>query len=243
MESNGFIVNGINNQMNSIGMRLREERARLSLSQTEMGELAGITKNTQMLYESDKRSPKSDYLAAIASAGVDIAYVVTGIRSGSSSFSSGHTGTEGIQSVPSHSKPQPGYSSIPMYDIEAAAGTGRMFDAETIESTLYFETAQLEAEGLNPLQVVGAKVRGDSMGETLRDGDQVLVDRSHRTPDGVFLLRMGDELRIKRVQRVAGGALMLISDNTHYPPELVKPEDLRDVEILGRCEIRIGRIS
>lgn len=54
---------------------------------------------------------------------------------------------------------------------------------------------------------------------------------------------MGDHLRIKRLQRVAGGALMAISDNTHYPAELIKPQDMREVEIIGRCEIRIGRIA
>ncbi|MGM0544139.1 MAG: S24 family peptidase [Pseudomonadota bacterium] len=51
-----------------------------------------------------------------------------------------------------------------------------------------------------------------------------------------------DERRIKRVQRLAGGALYLISDNDHYQPEMIKPQDMHDVEILGRCEIRIGRV-
>jgi len=145
--------------------------------------------------------------------------------------------------TPSSGPVGPGYSAVPMYDIEAAAGSGRLFDAENIESTLYFETVQLQAEGLDPAQVVGAKVRGDSMGDTLRDGDKVLVDRSQRKPDGVFLLRMDSELRIKRVQRVAGGALMLISDNTHYEREMVRPQDMGILEIIGRCEIRIGRIA
>ncbi|WP_442786579.1 hypothetical protein [Halomonas sp. 328] len=45
------------------------------------------------------------------------------------------------------------------------------------------------------------------------------------------------------MQRAAGGAWLLISDNDHYQPELIKPEDMKDVQILGRCEIRIGRIS
>jgi hypothetical protein len=40
----------------------------------------------------------------------------------------------------------------------------------------------------------------------------------------------------------AGGAWLLISDNAHYQPEMIKPEDMRDVEILGRCEVRIGRV-
>lgn len=134
------------------------------------------------------------------------------------------------------------YSPIPIYDIEAAAGTGRLFDAELIETHIHFDTDQLERDGLNPAQVVGVRVRGDSMGETLHDGDRVLVDRSSRTPDGVFLLRMDDGLRIKRVQRVAGGGWMLISDNARYQSELVDPLTTQSVEIIGECRIRIGRV-
>lgn len=59
----------------------------------------------------------------------------------------------------------------------------------------------------------------------------------------MFLLTVSGERRIKRVQRLAGGALYLISDNEHYQPEMIKPEQMREVEILGRCEVRIGRIS
>ncbi|SDI69426.1 Peptidase S24-like [Billgrantia gudaonensis] len=88
-------------------------------------------------------------------------------------------------------------------------------------------------------------MRGDSMDGTLADGDRVLLDRSSREPkpEGVFLLLVHGERRIKRVQRVAGGAWLLISDNEHYQPELIKPEDIKVVEILGRCEIRTGRVS
>ncbi|MCM2131443.1 helix-turn-helix domain-containing protein [Larsenimonas sp. GH3-8] len=135
------------------------------------------------------------------------------------------------------------YSAIPIYDIEAAAGTGRLFDDELVETTIQFDTEQLQRDGLDPSQLVGVRVRGDSMGETLHDGDRVLVDRSSRTPDGVFLLRMDDGLRIKRVQRVAGGGWMLISDNGRYQSELVDPLSNQNVEIIGECVMRLGRIS
>jgi len=69
------------NQSVSMGLRLREERLRLGLSQTEFGKTGGVTKKTQMLYESGERSPDMVYLAAVAEAGVDILYVVTGERS------------------------------------------------------------------------------------------------------------------------------------------------------------------
>ena len=138
--------------------------------------------------------------------------------------------------------PDSPHCPVSLYDIEAAAGTGAFFEHERIEEVLWFDRAALAGEGLNPEHVVGIKVRGDSMDGTLADGDRVLVDFSQRRPDGVFLLRMGDELRIKRVQRLAGGALQLISDNEHYDKELIRPEDMREVEILGRCLLKIGRV-
>lgn len=136
-----------------------------------------------------------------------------------------------------------GYTPIAMYDIEASAGTGHLPGAESVECIMLLDTCQLEAEGLDPSQLMGARVRGDSMNNTLRNGDRVIIDRTHRTPDGVFLLRMGDELRIKRVQRVAGGALMLISDNPVYEREMLTPHDAASIEIIGRCCMRFGRID
>lgn len=67
--------------MESIGKRLREERVRLGLNQDEFVALAGIQRRTQTNYENDVRAPDAAYLAALAEHGVDINYVITGIRS------------------------------------------------------------------------------------------------------------------------------------------------------------------
>lgn len=68
------------NQMVSFGERLREERTRLGLTQPGLGEIGGVTKKTQMLYEGGERSPDANYLMAIAEEGADITYVLTGQR-------------------------------------------------------------------------------------------------------------------------------------------------------------------
>lgn len=65
----------------NIGMRLREERERLGLSQPAMGEIGGVKKLTQLNYEKGERSPDAAYLSAISKFGVDVQFVVTGIRS------------------------------------------------------------------------------------------------------------------------------------------------------------------
>ena len=61
--------------------RLREERKRLKLNQTQLAALAGTTKNSQLNYEKGNVCPNAEYLAAIAAAGVDVQYVLTGQRS------------------------------------------------------------------------------------------------------------------------------------------------------------------
>jgi len=64
----------------TIGDRLKEERERLSLTQPALAAAAGTTKKTQIDYEKNKTQPKANYLAAVAAFGVDVAYVITGIR-------------------------------------------------------------------------------------------------------------------------------------------------------------------
>ena len=64
-----------------IGARLAEERARLGRSQAEFAALAGLSDRAQRLYEKGERHPDTAYLAAIAAAGADVLYVVTGERS------------------------------------------------------------------------------------------------------------------------------------------------------------------
>ncbi|NYT80902.1 helix-turn-helix transcriptional regulator [Alcaligenaceae bacterium] len=71
------------NQTVSIGDRLKEERLRLGLTQPVMGEIAGVTKKSQMLYEAGERFPDARYLAAAMRAGVDVLYVLSGERSNS----------------------------------------------------------------------------------------------------------------------------------------------------------------
>ena len=68
--------------MNSFGERLREERQRLGLNQTEFAALADVQKQAQLKYEKGDRSPDANYLAAIAVAGADVQYIVTGVRRG-----------------------------------------------------------------------------------------------------------------------------------------------------------------
>jgi len=61
-----------------VGDRIREERKRLGLSQAAFATKVGVHRRTQVNYESGERKPDTEYLEALALAGGDIGYVLTG---------------------------------------------------------------------------------------------------------------------------------------------------------------------
>lgn len=61
--------------------RLQEERNRLGLSQENFGSFGDVGKIAQYRYETGERVPDARYLAGIASIGVDVQYLLTGVRS------------------------------------------------------------------------------------------------------------------------------------------------------------------
>lgn len=134
------------------------------------------------------------------------------------------------------------FVEVPLYDLQAAAGEGRLFSSEQVKSILHFRRDWLAGEGLFEKDLVALEVVGDSMAGTLQERDITLVNRSARAGDGVYLLRMGEALRIKRLQWRADGSLRLSSDNELYDPETVYPENMDQIEILGHCHWRGGRI-
>ena len=66
--------------MNGFGPRLREERERLGMTQRVFGDIGGVEPNAQGKYESGERTPRADYLAALAAQGMDALYVLSGVR-------------------------------------------------------------------------------------------------------------------------------------------------------------------
>lgn len=63
-----------------IAERLKSERERIGLTQTAFGALGGAGKTTVIAWERGTAHPNASFLAAIAEAGVDVCYVITGSR-------------------------------------------------------------------------------------------------------------------------------------------------------------------
>jgi transcriptional regulator with XRE-family HTH domain len=65
---------------NGFGDRLKLERKRLGMNQEEFGAKAGVQRFTQYQYEAEVNSPTVRYLASILEIGVDLTYVLFGIK-------------------------------------------------------------------------------------------------------------------------------------------------------------------
>lgn len=245
--------------MSDFAERLKEERLRLSMSQEAFGVAGGVKKGAQYNYELGRRSPDSSYLEKIQAIGVDVYYLFSGIRSGDSHLN--YSQDEYFEhnnfssSDPDQIKARqaayldqrmndPSVASIPMYDVECAAGSGRSFEGEPVLGYFHMDRTVLSELKLPSDSGAWVRARGDSMVGTIDDGDYVFVDFTQRDPsrEGVYLILMDGERRIKRMQRVAGGGWLLISDNPRYDKELIAPEQKQFVEVLGRCLVNLGQV-
>jgi len=209
---------------------------------TRMKDVLGIEKdkdiaayfgvNPQLIYNWKARGtiPLDQCVKLRFEKGVSLDWLLLGIGDG--------------EPVPGHTGPgtDRDYTEVPLYDVEASAGNGSFFNQEQISSYLKFRNDWLTREGLHQKDLVAIRVSGDSMDGTLADGDTVLIDRSRKKPDGVFVIRIGDSLRIKRLQKMTDGSIRLSSDNPIYQPEVIHPENMSQVEIVGQCYWRSGRV-
>ncbi|MFC0351845.1 helix-turn-helix domain-containing protein [Undibacterium danionis] len=61
-----------------IGTRLCEERDRLGFNQSDLAKVGGASKRSQIDWEAGKSMPNAEYLALVATVGIDVLYVLTG---------------------------------------------------------------------------------------------------------------------------------------------------------------------
>lgn len=67
----------------NIGNRIKEERERLEFDQASFASLGGASRHSEIDWEKGKSFPNAKVLAAMAAAGADVNYILTGIKSAS----------------------------------------------------------------------------------------------------------------------------------------------------------------
>src|SRR5690554_230238 len=129
---------------------------------------------------------------------------------------------------------------VPRLPLEASAGPGAMSAEEVPFDAFRFSRRWLREQGLDPTMLSSIRVMGDSMDPLLRDGDEILVDRTPRAfREGVHVVRLGEALHVKLLQAVPPDGMRLISSNPAYEPVEVA---MTDVDVVGRVVWKGGRL-
>jgi len=128
------------------------------------------------------------------------------------------------------------FALVPLYDVAASAGYGSLVEQERIESQIAFRRDWLRREGLKPKDLAAISAIGDSMEPTIRPGALLVIDNSQRTigNDDVYVLRLDDHLLAKRLQRMINGSVRVMSDNPIYKEEIVPPDMVDKLDVVGR---------
>jgi len=128
-----------------------------------------------------------------------------------------------------------GLRLVPKLAVGASAGPGAIDAEDMLAGKIGFDEKWLKSLASDPAALSMIRVSGDSMAPTLEDGEDIMVDASAaKLPlrDGIHIIRMDDELLVKRLARGPGGRLSILSDNPAWPDW----EDVMagDVAVIGR---------
>ncbi|KGJ98129.1 S24 family peptidase [Thalassotalea sp. ND16A] len=92
---------------------------------------------------------------------------------------------------------------------------------------------------LNKPGLFSMVVEENNMAPTYQKGDIIVIDPNHRlTHDGIFLIRMRDQLFVTRVQLIHKG-YRFINDNPKHNNVLVAKDD--DFSVIGHVEWQLNK--
>lgn len=209
--------------------KLKKLRNAADLSQTELANRLGLSRNAIAKWESGESSPNEDNLERLA-----IIYrVPVSELEGNSAF-------DGKQNVDLLGG---SLMLIKELDLKVSAGGGAIIDSEELKASWPFPKSYAkEVLGLQQGNASIVEVMGDSMEPTLYAGDRIIVNQLSTNPSqpGVFVIFDGGETVVKRIEKIPngdGGQVKLISDNPLHGDYVV---DAEAVKIVGRvaCIIR-----
>lgn len=138
-----------------------------------------------------------------------------------------------------------GFVLVPRYNVEASAGPGALNGNEQVIDYMAFrEDFVRRVLRADPANLVLITAVGDSMEPAIRAGDLLLIDRGidRIMDDAIYVLGIGDEVMVKRVQRFFDGGLTVKSDNAAiYREQAIAPADVPQLRVAGRVRW-IGRL-
>lgn len=202
----------------TIGDRIKERREVVNISQTELAEKAGISKQTLYKYENN----------IIANIPSDKVEKIASILDTTPAYLMGWD----INVVPIKNGTKHKKRGLTINVLgRVAAGT----PIEAIEEII--DTEDISAELSETGEFFGLQIHGDSMEPKMSEGDVVIVRQQDYAESGDIVIAMinGEDATCKRLRKYRDG-IELISTNPSYGPMFFSNEDIvnKPVKIIGK---------
>lgn len=223
----------------AVGSRLREEIERLG-GPSALAEALDVSRNTIYVWYTSG-GIDAWQLQVLEEKGADVNYIVSGHRS-ESVEALAFRATARVEGVIARFDD---YVFVPYYDVPVSGGDGAAALDEPPKAFNAYRKNYLQKRALLGHNLAEFPVKGYSMADELSNGDTVLVDRGITDIVGgdIYVIRQGDDLLVKFLQKLPGGDVQVISKNSEvYPPYVIKASAFESGEaaVIGRV-VRQGR--
>lgn len=205
---------------------IKQKREEKGISQRELGRLIGVTQQAIQKYENDIPVPVK-YIAKISAIlSIDPKQLLP-------------------QSLKDVDLASINIVKIDVLDVKACCGNGiENWSENVIGQQMMTLPALRELTSSLPENIKIIKAIGESMMPTIHTDDIVWVDISIQSPtsDGLYLLAIGSDLLIRRIQiNPFDNSATIIADNERYAP--ISHGSYRDVHVVGRIIYHMSKTA
>lgn len=185
------------------------------LTQIELARRMGVNPNTISQYKTGERTPPMDRLEDLVEA----------------------LGVSLPEFFACKDETKPDIVFIERVKAKPMAGLGGLETDGDAEGFYSFHSNFIARKRGTPKSMKIFEVTGDSMTPTLADSDLIMVNLADKDVRSgyIYLMRMEEELMVKRLENRPGGILLIRSDNPDYEDIPVSKNDPTvDIEVFGR---------
>jgi putative transcriptional regulator len=225
----------------TLGSKIKRARSAKKMTQLQLSEVVGVNRASIAQYETDTFVPPINTLKKIADAcDVDMLYffddedasknqiVKKELKNNFEKYAHLIPAEYSLKNVVFLSKS----------DMLIGAGSEGAYDLDLFNKETKIAVDRSFIKGLDPKNLKLFEVVGDSMQPEYDEGDLAIVDMVNFRGDfikigGIYVVRVGDVVYVKRVEFLPKGAIKLISLNSKYG-DLYPHKEGYEYEILGK---------
>ena len=190
------------------------------MTQGELADFLGIPQSNLFRYENNTGQLNSDKINKFYQLGININWLITG-EGEMFRDASGEITTVKKKHLPENIEET---IYVKRLDVKASAGVGFINPLE--QSNIWIGLPESFIRPYNPLYISLLEATGSSMEPVIRSGDLLLVSEqdTELLSERIYIIRMGEELKVKRIVRLGNGNIVVWSENESFGREEFTPQ-------------------